>query len=124
MACGTSHTYIRKISSSLACARVHLTYLVRIDHEHGPGRPCVLPHQTRLGRRDVPFREILRIINDGADDPPPAQIVVDVRADFHLEVVEPRLHGLFGELGDFCIVVAWRWIVCVLGRCEWDGEGD
>lgn len=52
------------------------------------------------------FGEILRIVDDGADNLPSSQIVVDVSTDFHLEMVEPGLDGFFGELGDFCVVVA------------------
>jgi hypothetical protein len=45
---------------------LHVPDLVRVDHEHGPGRPRILPTErwtARVARR-VSVREVLRVVDD------------------------------------------------------------
>lgn len=56
----------------------------------------------------MPLREVLWIVDDRADDSTSAEVIFDISANFHFEMVEASLDCFFGKLGDFGIVVACR----------------
>jgi hypothetical protein len=84
---------------------LHVPHLIRVDHQHGPGRPCILPGKRRTARvaRHVAVREVLWVVDDRADQLAAAQVIRAVRADFHLEVVEAGLHGLSRQTRDLLV---------------------
>lgn len=83
-------------------------HLVRIDHQHTPSGPSVLPDQVRSIRvsRLASSGKPLRVVDDRADDLASLQIGLLVRADFHLEVVKAGSDSFFGEPGDFLVAVS------------------
>jgi hypothetical protein len=88
--------------------RLHVPHLVRVDHEHRTGRTRILSHERRAlcwVPRLVSVWEVLWVVNDRADQPPTPQIVREVSADFHFEVVEAGLNAFFCQAGNFVIRV-------------------
>jgi hypothetical protein len=88
---------------------LHVPHLVRIDHEHRAGRTRVLPCERGAAwetRRLGITREVLRVVYDRAYEPAAAQVVREVHAHFHFEVVEAGLDGFFRQLGYLLIRVS------------------
>ena len=81
----------------------------RVNHEHAPRRARILPLQIRAIRVawGRVLGEVLRVVDDAPDDLPAAQVRVAVRADLHLEVVEPLSDSFLRETCNFLIAVAY-----------------
>ena len=82
-----------------------IPYLVRIDHEDTARRPCVLPFDAARERVFPSCREVGRIVNDGADDLPAAEVGLDAGAHLHLEVVEALLERFERQTAHFVVIV-------------------
>ena len=103
---------------------LHVPHLVRVNHKYCTGRTRVLPCERRiicrgdaartgtgrLGvvRRRVPLTLPLWVVDDRTYQPAAPQVIREVCAHFHFEVVEAGLDGFFCQPCDLLIRVPWR----------------
>jgi hypothetical protein len=76
---------------------LHVPHLVRVDHKHRTGRTCILPceRETITAIRRKVARPPLWVVDDRTYQSAAAQVVREVCAHFHFEVVEAGLDGFF-----------------------------
>lgn len=79
---------------------VHVPHLVRVNHQHCTCRSSVLSLQSWAIRV---VGEVLRIINDGANEFASSEVRLKVAPDFHLEVLETFRGRFFRQLKDFVV---------------------
>jgi hypothetical protein len=95
----------------LDCLR-DIPHLVGIDHEHRAGWTRVLPLElTTVGITAVGAGwEVLRVVDDRADDQSTAEIRFDICSNFHFEVIKTSSDGLFREPRNLLIRIAYMFI--------------
>lgn len=95
----------------LDCLR-DIPHLVGIDHEHRAGWTRVLPLElTTVGITAVGAGwEVLRVVDDRADDQSTAEIRFNICSNFHFEMIKTSSNGLFREPCNLLIRIAYMFI--------------
>ena len=85
---------------------LHVPHLVRVDHEHRTGRTRVLPCEPWAAWQACGIglgRDVLQVVDDRANQSAAPQVVREVCAHFHFEVVESGLDGFLCQPGDLLV---------------------